>query len=121
MANDEIVKRIEAAKRAVTAQTALLHAEFGRAESRWKSDGTRVTAVDVAISENIFRELAAQFPDDQFFSEELTESAAAIPVQATFSWVLDPIDGTNNFALGIPHCAISLALCERGEPIYGVV
>ena len=121
MANDEIVKRIEAAKSAVTSQTALLHAEFGRAESRWKSDGTRVTAIDVAISENIFRALATQFPDDQFFSEELAESETAIPVRATYSWVLDPIDGTNNFALGIPYCAISLALCERGEPIYGVV
>ena len=34
---------------------------------------------------------------------------------------MDPIDGTNNFALGIPYCAISLALIERGEPIYGVI
>jgi myo-inositol-1(or 4)-monophosphatase len=121
MANSELLKRIEAAKRAVLAQTELLHREFGRAESRWKSDGTRVTAVDVAISENIFRELAAQFPGDQFFSEELAGTDAPIPVTAEFSWVLDPIDGTNNFALGIPHCAISLGLCVRGEPVYGVV
>jgi myo-inositol-1(or 4)-monophosphatase len=35
--------------------------------------------------------------------------------------VLDPIDGTNNFALGIAHCAIALALCEHGEPVYGVI
>lgn len=121
MANEEPLKRIEAAKRAVLAQTELLHREFGRAESRWKSDGTRVTAVDVAISENIFRELGAQFPDDQYFSEELAETDAPIPVTARFSWVLDPIDGTNNFALGIPYCAISLALCENGVPVYGVI
>jgi len=44
-----------------------------------------------------------------------------VAVTAEYSWVLDPIDGTNNFALGIPQCAISLALVERGEPIYGVV
>lgn len=121
MPSPDLISRIEAAKRAVLAQTELLHREFGRAESRWKSDGTRVTAVDVAISENIFRELGAQFPADQFFSEELAETDAPIPVTARFSWVLDPIDGTNNFALGIPHCAISLALCEHGEAIYGVV
>ena len=36
-----------------------------------EGDGTRVTAVDIAISENIFRELGARFPGDQFFSEEL--------------------------------------------------
>lgn len=121
MSSPEIVSRIVAAKQAVLAQTDLLHREFGRAESKWKSDGTRVTAVDVAISENIFRELAAQFSTDQFFSEELAETDEPIAVTARFSWVLDPIDGTNNFALGIPHCAISLALCEWGEPAYGVV
>ena len=121
MSSPELLTRIEAAKRAVLGQTELMHREFGRAASKWKYDGTRVTAVDVAISENIFRELAAQFRDDQFFSEELAETSEPLPVTSRFSWVLDPIDGTNNFALGIPHCAIALALCERGEPIYGIV
>jgi myo-inositol-1(or 4)-monophosphatase len=121
MSSSELLSRIAAAKIAVLAQTDLLHREFGRAESKWKSDGTRVTAVDMAISENIFRELAARFPADQFFSEELAETDAPVAVTAPFSWVLDPIDGTNNFALGIPHCAISLALCEQGEPVYGVI
>ncbi len=117
----EVLARVAAAKRAVLAQTELLHREFGRAESKWKYDGSRVTAVDVAISEGIFRELAAQFSGDQFLSEELADTGAVIPVTARFAWVLDPIDGTNNFALGLPHCAIALALCEHGEPIYGVV
>src|SRR5207237_1504583 len=121
MPSSELLSRIAAAERAVLAQTDLLHREFGRAESKWKSDGTRVTAVDVAISEGIFRELRAQFPADQYFSEELADTDAPIAVMARFSWVLDPIDGTNNFALGIPHCAISLALCEYGEAIYGVI
>jgi myo-inositol-1(or 4)-monophosphatase len=113
--------RIEAAQRAVLAQTELLHREFGRAESHWKSDGTRVTDVDIAISVAIFAELRARFPDDQYFSEELSDVTAPLPVTARYAWVLDPIDGTNNFALGIPHCAISLALVEHGEPVYGVV
>jgi myo-inositol-1(or 4)-monophosphatase len=121
MSSLELLARIAAAKSAVLAQTELMHREFGRAESTWKYDGTRVTAVDVAISENIFRELAMQFPDDQYFSEELAETNDPIAVTARFSWVLDPIDGTNNFALGIPHCAISLAVCERGQPVYGVI
>jgi myo-inositol-1(or 4)-monophosphatase len=116
----ELAPRIEAAKAAVLAQTALLHREFGRVESRWKSDGTRVTAVDIAISENIFAALRSRFGDDQLFSEELS-AEAPIPVRSRFAWVLDPVDGTNNFALGIPHCAISLALVEDGEPVYGVI
>jgi myo-inositol-1(or 4)-monophosphatase len=121
MSSPDLLARIAAAQRAVLAQTGLLHREFGRAESQWKSDGTRVTAVDLAISENIFRDLRDQFPNDQFFSEELAETTAPIPVTARFCWVLDPIDGTNNFALGIPHCAISLGLMEDGNPAYGVV
>jgi myo-inositol-1(or 4)-monophosphatase len=116
-----LLPRIAAAKRAVLAQTELLHREFGRAESHWKSDGTRVTPVDVAISENIFRDLRAEFPDDHYFSEESSELSAPVPLTRPFSWVLDPIDGTNNFALGIPHCAIALALVEGGMPVYGVV
>ncbi|PTX99036.1 inositol monophosphatase [Opitutus sp. ER46] len=121
MSSPELLSRVAAAKRAVLAQVDLLHREFGRAESHWKSDGTRVTPVDIAISEGIFRELGAQFPSDQYFSEELSNCDAPLPVTARFSWVLDPVDGTNNFALGIAHCAIALALCENGEPVYGVV
>ena len=120
-ASPELLARIEAAKKAVLAQTELLSQHFGRAESHWKKDGTRVTAIDIKISENIFRELSAQFPVDQYFSEELAEDNGPIAVTARFAWVLDPIDGTNNFALGIPHCAISLGLLEAGQPAYGVV
>ncbi len=117
----ETLSRIEAAKRAVMAQTELFHRDFGRATSNWKSDGTRVTPVDIAISEGIVRELSAQFPDDDYFSEELTNAESAIPLTRRFAWILDPIDGTNNYALGIAHCAISLGLFEEGRPVYGVV
>ncbi len=103
------------------AETALLHREFGRAKSEIKHDGTRVTAVDIAISQNIQEAIAKAFPGDQFFSEELTPAAAPVPVTSRFCWVLDPIDGTNNYTNGISYCAISLALLERGVPVYGVI
>jgi myo-inositol-1(or 4)-monophosphatase len=120
-ANEPLLKRIAAAKAAVLSQTDLLHREFGRATSQWKSDGTRVTAVDHAISENILAAINRDFADDQFFSEELADGTGPWDVTSRFSWVLDPIDGTNNYANGLAHCAISLALCENGEPVYGVV
>jgi myo-inositol-1(or 4)-monophosphatase len=121
MSSSDLSSRIAAGKNAVLARTELLHREFGRAESNWKHDGTRVTPIDIAISEAIVRELSAQFPGDQFFSEELTLTEKPIPVTARFSWVLDPIDGTNNYAKGIAYCAISLALLENGTPVYGLV
>ena len=117
----ELLARIEAAKRAVLAQADFLHREFGRAQTSWKSDGTRVTAADIAISEAIFHELGAQFPGDELLSEELGDGAAPIELKARFAWILDPIDGTNNYATGIPYCAISLALLENGTPVYGVI
>ena len=51
MSLSKIEPRLAAARRAVLAQTELLHREFSRAESHWKADGTRVTPVDIAISE----------------------------------------------------------------------
>src|SRR5271165_104047 len=119
--NREIERRIEAAKSAVTAQIELLHREFRRAQSTWKHDGTRVTTADLAISGAILRELAARFPEDQGFSEETEVLARPVAATTRFCWVLDPIDGTNNYAAGIPFCAISLALLEQGVPVYGVI
>jgi myo-inositol-1(or 4)-monophosphatase len=119
--NPEIEQRITAAREAVLAETDLLHREFGRAKSEIKHDGTKVTAVDIAISQHIQAAMAARFPADQFFSEELTPADAPVPVTSRFCWVLDPIDGTNNFINGIIYCAISLALLENGEPVYGVI
>ena len=117
----EILSRIASGKTAVLEQTDLLHRKFGRAESNWKYDGTRVTPVDIAISEAIVRALSAKFPEDQFFSEELGQTDKPIPVTSRFCWVLDPIDGTNNYARGIGCCAISLALLEDGMPVYGII
>lgn len=117
----EAQARAKAAREAVLAQRDYLHAQLGKVESRWKSDGTRVTPADIAISEGIRDYLGQRFPEDQFFSEELSDPGAPIRVRSRFAWILDPIDGTNNFALGIPHCAIALGLVEDGMPIYGAI
>lgn len=101
------------------AQAAFFHAQFGRASSHWKHDGSRVTDADLAISSAIFNELRAAFPTDDYFSEELSVADGPLPRRSTWSWVLDPIDGTNNFALGVPVTAISLGLLCDGEPVYG--
>jgi myo-inositol-1(or 4)-monophosphatase len=121
MHSSELLSRIAAGKTAVLAQTELFHREFGRAKSEWKYDGTRVTAVDVAISENIVRAIGEHFPSDEVFSEELAVTEEPLPLRARFTWVLDPIDGTNNYATGIAHCAISLGLLVDGVPVYGIV
>lgn len=113
--------RINAGRVALKQQIGFFERNLGQVPSAWKEDNTRVTFADYAISEKIFAELRASFPTDHFFSEESNPSDDPVELTSAFSWILDPIDGTNNYCLGIPVCAISLALLHRGIPIYGYV
>jgi len=114
--------RVAFGERLARAQAACFARCFGRVESQWKRDGSRVTEADLAISRALETALAEAFPDDLFLSEEREEAAGSIDVtQREYAWLADPIDGTNNFARGIPSCAVSLALLRHGEPVYGYV
>ncbi|MGJ8651128.1 MAG: inositol monophosphatase family protein [Opitutaceae bacterium] len=113
--------RINAGRVAVRDQIAFFGRQFGQVESEWKDDDTRVTFADFAISEKIFAELRRDFPEDDYCSEEASPLDEVLELEARFAWLVDPIDGTNNFALSFPVCAISLALLLDGEPIYGFI
>jgi myo-inositol-1(or 4)-monophosphatase len=114
-------KRIEAGRLAVLSQVQYFRKNFGLAQSRWKKDGTRVTEVDEAISAEIFSVLSASFPQDDYCSEESVETPKPIALFGEFAWILDPVDGTNNYAVGVPECAISLGLLQNGMPVYGFI
>ena len=118
-AESAIQDRILAGHRAVLDQIDYFRNNFGTAQSRWKKDGTRVTEVDETISCELFSSLQRAFPKDDFCSEESEESETDL--NGEFNWVLDPVDGTNNYAVGIPECAISLGLLKNGYPIYGFI
>ncbi|MEM1222543.1 MAG: inositol monophosphatase [Verrucomicrobiota bacterium] len=113
--------RINAGRVAVKSQIAFFKRQFGEVASEWKADDTRVTFADFAISENVFVALRRDFPEDDYCSEESNPMDEIQSLEADFAWVIDPIDGTNNYALGFPVCAISLALLYRGEPVYGFI
>ena len=114
--------RITAARAVVRENVAFFAENFSHVESRWKKDNSRVTDADLTLSRNITEAILKKFPDDDFCSEEaLPPPGAPRFFNAKFAWVLDPIDGTNNFARGIPLCAISLALLRDGVPVYGII
>jgi myo-inositol-1(or 4)-monophosphatase len=117
--DSELTQRIAKGRSVIAAQTDLLHRSFGRTESRWKHDGTRVTPVDLEISQRVSDSLTGDFPNDQILSEESDQGP--VDLEARFGWILDPVDGTNNYAFGVPMVAISLALLENGEPVYGFI
>ena len=83
-----------------------------------------VTAADRFADERIRSFLTQYFPGDEILSEEMDEAARA-NVQNTVSqrriWIVDPLDGTNNFAHGLDQFAISIALWEGGVPHFGLV
>jgi len=117
---EEVSQRIACGSSAVEAEIEFFQSQFGAVASEWKKDASRVTEADHRISERILAAIENEFPEDDGCSEELNIQTGK-PLQAKFAWVLDPIDGTNNFAIGLPNCAISLALLKDGHPLYGWV
>lgn len=79
--------------------------------------GDLVTEVDVKADRLIVDEIMAVFPTHRIYSEEAGESGAA----SEWVWHVDPLDGTNNFALGIPLYGVSISLSYQGQVVLGVI
>ena len=77
-----------------------------------------VTALDRDIESFLRRELRAAFPDHGLLGEEHADDIGA---QAAYVWVIDPVDGTVNFASGLPLWGVSIGLLCRGEPVVGCI
>ena len=92
--------------------------QFGLHPARRKHDGTLVTETDLFIDRLIVRRLADAYPAHRVLSEEQTTSYDAA---AEFTWVVDPVDGTTNFARGMPVWGVSVALLQHGRPVAGVI
>ncbi|MEM7673239.1 MAG: inositol monophosphatase [Verrucomicrobiota bacterium] len=117
----EIRHRINAGRVAVEQQIPFFRDQLGRVNREYKEDDTPVTFADYAISEKLIASLSVDFSEDIFCSEESNPADEVVSLDCPFFWIIDPIDGTKNFADGFPVCSISLALMRKGEPIYGFV
>jgi len=86
-----------------------------------KEDGSLLTEADLAADKEIQKALAELYPEINFLSEEMNFSEQeALLNNSENLWCLDPLDGTSNFAAGIPLFATSLALFIRGEVQIGI-
>ena len=108
---------IEAVLRAGEVQMA----HFGQA-MRVEKKGTidLVTEIDIEVERAFRAMIAERFPDHQVLGEEFgsDEDRASVP---RFCWVFDPVDGTTNYAHGLPIFCSSLALEVDGEPMVAAV
>jgi myo-inositol-1(or 4)-monophosphatase len=76
-----------------------------------------VSYVDKNAEKQIVRNLSKLLPGSGFITEEDTVDTLG----KTYTWIIDPLDGTTNFIHGIPTYAISIALYEDDQPVIGVV
>lgn len=90
-----------------------------KVESVLKADGSPVTAADRDCERLIREAIAKEFPQDAVLGEEEGESQSG---QASLrKWIVDPIDGTYNYARGIPIFSTLLALEVEGEIVLGII
>ena len=85
----------------------------------WKANRTEVTELDRRTEEVLADTIARFRPDDAVYGEEF---GARGDGTANWTWVLDPIDGTSNYARGVPVWATLIALLDPNDvPVLGVV
>lgn len=95
---------------------------FTQVSGQLKSDGSVVTEADLAMQNRLETELLKQHTGSILLSEEMTpdEQQNALNSESPV-WCLDPLDGTSNYAAGIPYFAVSLSLIQNGKVIMGLV
>src|SRR5205823_6394066 len=100
----------------------IIQAGYGRIEQiDRKSRRDVVTDVDVRSEQLVISEIRRRFPDDAILAEESGSHAGRKAVEQVRTWVIDPLDGTVNYANGIPFYCVSIGLVADGSPVVGVV
>jgi histidinol-phosphatase len=113
---NELGERLDFALTLLAAAEREIMPRFRVCAARLKSDGTEVTDADLAAEEAMRTLLARTCPNDAVLGEEFGGDASAHD-----GWILDPIDGTQAFALGLPTFGVLIGYAERGEPLVGVI
>ena len=75
-----------------------------------------VTDVDMLVDKHVIGTLRSEYPEFGIVSEE----SEAIAGDAPFTWIVDPLDGTNNYAFGIPCFCVNVALAQGEEVLLGL-
>lgn len=95
------------------------HADTLTKKSKGKLDF--VTSADLAVDDFLIKELKSKFSDIPILTEETAVSSFRSLVKEDLIWVVDPLDGTANFARGDSNFSISVALVSNGQPLIGVL
>lgn len=95
---------------------------YNNVQREYKKDGSIITRADKAVQLALTERLAGICPEVLLLGEEMSaEQQQTLLDSGKPIWCLDPVDGTSNFATGLPFFSISLALIESGEVKAGIV
>lgn len=110
---------LEVALRAAEAGASELRPRFRslELEVRTKSTNDLVTSADKASERAVLQVIRDSYPEHAILAEEGGHTNPG----GDFQWVVDPLDGTNNFLQGLPTFCVSVACLDRGRPVAGVV
>jgi myo-inositol-1(or 4)-monophosphatase len=114
----ELKTRLEVARSVAEAVGQFLMERHGRPVESAEKPGAGISIPIDAEGERIARqELSARFPDDAIQGEEF----APTPGTSGYTWIIDPLDGTTNYSLGLPTFAVAIACLLEREPVAAVV
>lgn len=89
----------------------------GELQVQYKGEINLVTIVDKECETLIASQIQGAFPDHDFLAEE----GSGRRTHSDYKWIVDPLDGTTNYAHGYPLYCVSIALEHKGEIVLGVV
>ena len=106
---------IELAKKEVLAR-------FEKVTAEEKQDGSLLTEADTEMQIKTQYFLQNNWPQFAFLGEESSQEEQQAAMESdTGCWILDPVDGTSNFAIGVPFYSVSLGLIIQGKMVAGLV
>lgn len=90
---------------------------FGKTQAQDKAEDNNqvLTEADLAIGKHLIERVSSSYPDHNIIDEE----AGVIDRHSRYTWVIDPIDGTSNFAAGLPTYGVMMGLLENDIPVAG--
>ena len=118
MLKRELQELLDFALELTRAAEPVILSRYSKSRVSLKADGSEVTDADRG-AEEVMRELIGRrLPDHAVLGEEFGPSG---PSESSWQWVLDPVDGTASFTLGVPLFGTLVGLLHEGQPVVGVI
>jgi myo-inositol-1(or 4)-monophosphatase len=105
----------------LAAQEILLK-DFGHSKFEYKGDGSLVTPADFEMQDRLEKELKQHWPQYEILGEEMTDAEQQTVIdRGDGYWCIDPLDGTSNYAAGLPFFCVSIALIIEQQQYLGLI